>query len=248
MSKEEAKPSAYSSQHTQDMPIDEAKLTDKRIFDAVEKRPEFQGGDNALMSFIAKNLKYPVEAHDKGIQGKVILRFVVASSGKTTNIEVLKSIYPALDNEAIRVIESLPDWIPGMQNGVKVNVHYILPVSFKLTNSTGDNHNNVDKPILIKILPPRFPSGTEALNNFVQKNIQYPDDAKQAGIQGKVLVQFEVNAEGKVENPQIVHSVSASLDKEALRIVKLLPDFIPGTRNGVNSTTNYALQIPFKLE
>lgn len=233
----------FARQHVSD----KVPASDEKVFDIVEQIPQFPGGEKALLSFIANNLKYPVEAQTNGIQGKVFLRFVISSLGKTTKIEVVKSIDPALDKEAVRVVESLPDWIPGKQNGVNVNVYYTLPVSFKLNSSKENNHNNADRPVSVIILPPKFPGGPEALNNFVMKNMQYPEDAKQSGIQGTVNVRFVVNAEGKVENPQIDHSISTGLDKEALRITNLLPNFTPGTRNGVNASIDYVLPIVFKL-
>jgi len=106
--------------------------TDEKVWDVIEQMPLFPGGEKALLNYISKNLKYPVEAQKKGIQGRVILRFVVASSGKTTRVEVMRSLSPALDKEAVRVVESLPDWTPGKQNGVKVNVYYTLPITFRL--------------------------------------------------------------------------------------------------------------------
>jgi TonB family protein len=106
--------------------------TDEKVYDVIEQMPLFPGGEKALLNYIAKNLKYPVEAQKKGIQGRVILRFVVASSGKTTRVEVMRSLSPVLDKEAVRVVESLPDWTPGKQNGVNVNVYYTLPISFRL--------------------------------------------------------------------------------------------------------------------
>jgi protein TonB len=94
--------------------------------------PLFPGGETALLNYISRNLKYPAEAQKKGIQGRVVLRFVVASSGKTTRVQVLRSLDPDLDREAVRVVSSLPDWIPGKQNGKNVSVHYTLPITFRL--------------------------------------------------------------------------------------------------------------------
>jgi len=106
--------------------------TNEKVWDVIEKMPLFPGGEKALLNYISRSLKYPIDAQKKGIQGRVILRFVVASSGKTTKVEVIRSVYPSIDNEAVRVIESLPDWIPGEQNGEKVNVYYTIPITFNL--------------------------------------------------------------------------------------------------------------------
>ena len=98
----------------------------------VEQMPQFPGGPAELLKYIAKNLKYPVIAQENGIQGKVILRFVVNAQGHVENVKVLRSLDPYCDKEAIRVVKSLPQWIPGKQNGRNVPVYYTCPIVFKL--------------------------------------------------------------------------------------------------------------------
>jgi len=102
------------------------------IYDIVEQMPLFHGGEDSLRSFIAKNLKYPIIAQENGIQGRVIVRFIVTKTGKIDRIEILRSLDPGCDKEAIRVIKVLPDFTPGKQNGVNVNVWYTIPIIFKL--------------------------------------------------------------------------------------------------------------------
>jgi protein TonB len=98
----------------------------------VEEMPEFPGGEKALMDFIYSNITFPESAKERYIQGRVILKFVVTSEGKVDNISVLKSVDPALDAEAIRVVSLLPNWKPGRQKGKNVNVWYNVPVTFLL--------------------------------------------------------------------------------------------------------------------
>ena len=107
-------------------------VEEDRPYDAVEQMPTFPGGEAELMKFIRDNLKYPLTAKKEGIQGRVILRFVVTKTGAIDNITVLRSLDPACDEEAIRLIKSMPRWIPGKQNGNAVPVYYTLPVVFKL--------------------------------------------------------------------------------------------------------------------
>jgi len=97
-----------------------------------EQMPQYPGGEEVLLNFIAKNLKYPETAIRDKIQGKVRVRFLVTETGKIDSIKVLKSLDSACDKEAIRVLKTLPSFIPGKQNGVNVNVWYTLPVTFKL--------------------------------------------------------------------------------------------------------------------
>lgn len=103
------------------------------IYEVAEVMPEFPDGNQALFEFIAENLKYPQKAIDNQTEGRVVLQFVVDKEGKVTDIQVVHSIDPTLDQAAIDVIRTLPDWKPGMQNGQPVNVRYTLPVVFKLS-------------------------------------------------------------------------------------------------------------------
>lgn len=104
----------------------------EKIWDVIEQMPSFPGGDGELMATLSKNIKYPVIAQENGIQGKVILGFVVTKSGAISDVTVMRSLDPSCDKEAIRVVKLLPKWIPGKQNGENVNVRYTLPVVFKL--------------------------------------------------------------------------------------------------------------------
>jgi protein TonB len=98
----------------------------------VKEMPEFPGGGAALLKFISENIIYPQEAAENGVHGRVILRFVVSSDGSVKRVEVLRSIHPILDTEAIRVVSKLPKWKPGKQNGIAVPVWFTVPVNFEL--------------------------------------------------------------------------------------------------------------------
>ena len=102
------------------------------VFTVVEQMPQFPGGEAAMRKFISENLRYPKYAVDNGIQGRVVVRFIVQKDGSIRNIEVLRSLDKSLDQEAVRVIQLMPKWIPGKQNGKPVDVYFILPIVFKL--------------------------------------------------------------------------------------------------------------------
>ncbi|HIX44990.1 MAG TPA: energy transducer TonB [Candidatus Barnesiella excrementipullorum] len=104
----------------------------EKVYDAVEQMPQFPGGDAELMKYIYDNLRYPAVAQENGIQGQVLLRFVVSRTGAIENIQVLRSPDPSLAKEAVRVLQGMPKWIPGKQNGNEVPVYFTLPVKFKL--------------------------------------------------------------------------------------------------------------------
>lgn len=107
-------------------------------FDVVEQMPQFPGGMPALMKWLQDNMKYPKEAQDAKQQGRVIVSFVVEKDGSITNVRVVKSVTPALDEEAIRVVKAMPKWNPGMQNGEPVRVNYTVPISFQLYGGKTD--------------------------------------------------------------------------------------------------------------
>jgi protein TonB len=103
-------------------------------FTKVEEWPQFPGGNTALTRFISKNLRYPLDPLANGVQGKVVVKFVVTYTGEIGRVEVIRSIDPSLDAEAVRVIKLLPRWIPGKQQGYPVNVWYLVPVQFKISD------------------------------------------------------------------------------------------------------------------
>lgn len=109
---------------------------DDLVYDVVEEMPEFPGGIPALLTFMKENIKYPAEAQKKGVQGRVIVKFVVDKQGQVTNAKVERPVDPALDAEALRVVNSIPRWTPGKQGGKLVNVGYVLPVHFGLNADT----------------------------------------------------------------------------------------------------------------
>lgn len=105
---------------------------DDNIFEVVETQPSFPGGMDKLMQWLSKNLRYPASAQESNIQGRVVCQFVVNKDGSIVEPKVIKSVDPALDKEAIRVVSSMPKWSPGKQRGKAVRVRFTLPVTFRL--------------------------------------------------------------------------------------------------------------------
>ena len=105
---------------------------ENKVFDVVEQMPSFPGGQGALMQYLNNNIKYPVVAQENGVQGRVVVSFVVERDGSITDVNVVRSVDPSLDREAVRVVKGMPRWIPGKQNGSAVRVKYNVPVSFRL--------------------------------------------------------------------------------------------------------------------
>ncbi len=111
---------------------EEEEVVEQEIFQIVEEMPSFPGGEAKLMEYVAKNIKYPQIARETGIQGRVFVGFVVEPDGSISNVKLLRGIGGGCDEEAMRVIKSLPKWKPGKQRGKAVRVSYQIPVFFKL--------------------------------------------------------------------------------------------------------------------
>ena len=111
---------------------EEESAEEAQIFMVVESMPEFPGGEPALYKFLGENIKYPQMAKESGIQGRVFVTFVVERNGSVTDVRVLRGIGGGCDEEAIRVVQSMPTWTPGKQRGKSVRVQYNLPVKFTL--------------------------------------------------------------------------------------------------------------------
>lgn len=103
-----------------------------KVFDMVEQMPQFPGGQAAMMQYIGKNINYPPIAQENGTQGRVTCQFIIGVDGSVRDVKVLRGVDPYLDKEAIRVIQTMPKWIPGKQNGKAVSVKYTIPVVFRL--------------------------------------------------------------------------------------------------------------------
>lgn len=106
--------------------------TNQKVFDAVEQMPEYPGGMQAMMEFLQTNMKYPEDAAKQKVEGRVMVQFVVETDGSITDVHVAKQVFPSLDAEAIRVVQAMPRWTPGMDKGRVVRVKYNLPIVFRM--------------------------------------------------------------------------------------------------------------------
>ncbi|MBR4138110.1 MAG: energy transducer TonB [Bacteroidales bacterium] len=112
--------------------IEEEEIQEAEVFKVVEEMPEFPGGTAKLLEYIQKNMKYPMMARESDIQGKVYVQFVVEPDGSISNVQVLRGIGGGCDEEAVRVVQSMPKFKPGKQRGAPVRVQYMVPIVFKL--------------------------------------------------------------------------------------------------------------------
>jgi TonB family protein len=242
--------------------------SEEKVYDFVAQKPEFPTGDKALFEYLSKNIKYPETASKNKIEGKVIIKFVVNRDGSIGDAKIVRGIGGGCDEEALRVVNAMPKWIPGKNNGKPVNVTYNLPVSFKLSGdkpnalptqtnlgieksltplNTKSGENSDDQIYDFCSEKPYFLAGDKALFEYLTKNTRYTEEAKNNKIEGKVIIKFVVGKDGSIVNPTVVRGIGGGCDEEALRVVRNMPKWIPGKNNGQPVNVIYNLPISFKL-
>jgi TonB family protein len=206
----------------------------------VQVKPQFLGGDLALQSYLVSSINYPAKAKDNGIQGKVVVKFTISKTGNVKDVEIIRGIGGGCDQEAIRVVKNMPNWVPGSNNGVPVTITYTLPVSFNLSdNNTIFFEEHVDEKAV-------FAAGEDAMNKHLSSNIKYPPTAKDNGIQGTVTVKFMVDKNGQASRFSVVKSLSPECDEAALNCLQSLPNtWIPAKLKGYPVNSYKMLPIKF---
>jgi len=224
--------------------------------------PQFPGGADELRKYIKDNLKYPEISARNKVQGKVEINCVVAKTGVIEKVIVMTSLDPYCDAEAVRLVKNMPRWIPGNINGVPSDMHRVIVVDFKKNTdqrvaTTADFNSivtcggieNKDSETIFTVVEqmPQFHGGVVAMKQFIAKNIKYPELSKKDKIFGNVYVRFVVSKDGKLCDAQILRSLDAYCDKEALRVIRSMPNWIPGKTNGVNVPVYYIVPLTFTL-
>ena len=221
-------------------------INDTTIYTIVDEMPQFQGGDSALVDYITHNVHYPQAEKAQGIQGKVYVGFVVEKDGSISNVEVKRGIGEECDAEAVRVVKDMPAWIPGKRNGEPVRVSSMLPINYKIIEQPQAPPVDTTQYVIVERMP-AFPGGEEELLDFIGTNIRYPEEAKKKGIYGKVFVGFVVEPDGSVSNVKVLRGIGGGCDEEAVRVVQMMPNWIPGEAFGEKVRVSYMIPINFRL-
>lgn len=235
----------------------------------VDKMPTFPGGEIALKEYIDFNLGY-ISDPPTGVDQHVITRFVVSKEGLIQDVEIVQGISETLNRKALTLINNMPRWMPGQQSNQAVAARVELPIRFivpappiepaakpaskeatnPLPNNTGLQNPTKDSTPVYKVVErmPSFTLGQAALLQYLDQNIEYPKIAKENGVQGMVVVQMIVEIDGSLSNVHVVKGIGAGCDEEAMRVVKLMPKWIPGMQRGKTVRVQFNLPIRFKLE
>ncbi|MDX2072472.1 MAG: TonB family protein, partial [Haliscomenobacter sp.] len=219
------------------------------VFKVVEKMPEYPGGMDELIKFLAQNIRYPEIAKKENIQGMVVVQFIIDKDGAIIDPHVVQGIGGGANEEALRVVSIMPKWKPGVQRGQAVNVQFNLPIRFMLEGGASDKKGEAPKEML-KVVEqmPSYPGGQGDLLKFLATNINYPKTAKDNGIEGMVVVQYVIEKDGSITNAKVVKGIGAGCDEEALRVVNAMPKWIAGKQRGQAVAVQFNLPIRFKLD
>ncbi len=169
--------------------------TKDQPFTYVEQMPQFKGGDTEMLKFLGSNIKYPGDAKSSGVEGLVVLQFVIEKDGSISEVQPLKKLGHGTDEEAIRVIKLMNgQWTAGKQNGKEVRVRYTLPIRFSLTVS--ERAESVKKANKM----PQYKGGQEAMIKAMSNYLKLPAEAKKENLNARVIVKFNVDKSGNVSN------------------------------------------------
>ena len=229
----------------------------------VDKMPTFQGGDlNVFRNWVQSKIQYPKEAMEKGINGRVVCSFVVEKDGSLTDFDVLQSPDKSLADEVVRILKTSPKWEPGEQRGEKVRVKYTVPIVFSIGNknvtdasipktqtpAAANATTGGDMPYVKVEKMPTFQGGDlNVFRNWVQSKIQYPKEAMDKGIKGRVVCSFVVEKDGSLTDFDVLQSPDKSLADEVVRILKTSPKWEPGEQRGEKVRVKYTVPIVFSI-
>jgi len=216
-------------------------ITENTVFDVVEKAPEFEGGIQAWNDWIKSNIQYPNTAKQMGVEGTVYVVFVINKDGTIDQPEILRGIGAGCDEEVLRLISEMPNWIPGEQKGQKVNVRMRLPVRFKLPS------DHFVSGILFDENPQsqgENAKASDAFNNHMSRNLKYPAESRNNEVFGTVFTTVHLDANGKINSYAITKGVSPELDNEVLRVIENAPNW---TVDGKEDTYIVNLPVTFRI-
>ena len=226
-----------------------------------EYMPSFPGGETALKDYISDHLKYPPLAVEGDITGRVFVGFVVMEDGSLDCFKLIRGLGYGCDEAALEVFKDMPKWMPAMQRGKAISYPYIVPVRFyfdcenkmlkqEIVSSVEEAPASPDGQELIFIVEnmPEYPGGFDAMFDFINANLVYPQEAIDAGIEGRVFVGFVVEKDGSVSSIKLLRGIGYGCDEAAMDVVRKMPKWKPATQRGKPVRVQYQLPLNFKLE
>ncbi len=212
--------SSYVFSQKTNAEIGETELNgEEKVYTIVEQMPEFPGGQEGLFDYLRTNMKYPEGAKARGEEGKVIVRFVVNKQGEVIDAKIIKSISEELDNEALRVVNNMPNWKPATQDGVPVLISFNLPLNFKIPKSI---ECKKDVYTILGDMP-KFKGNVEKLNAAFSVAMRLTE--KELKTKGTFYIQVIIDCNGNPYGYKLLKGIQKTIDKRVLEVLEGLPEF-----------------------
>lgn len=234
---------------------------------------QFPGGENAFSGYLKNNIRYPKLLVEIEMEGEVDVKFTVTKEGDIANVEILRGFDPLADDEVIRVIKSMPRWIPATANVSNTDFEEKVTVSFTITDSLLARINNPDddneketdtieepklmdmpanepETVVIDTLmnkAPEFPGGIKAMDEYFAANMKYPKQAIKYKIEGRVVFNLTISPTGEITRIALIKSLIPDCDEEAFFLIKKMPKWIPGLKDREPATMSVIVPVSFKL-
>lgn len=217
-----------------------------------------------MNKFISGTLRYPADAVERNVQGLVVYTFVVEKDGTLTNFDLIHRADSSLDKEALRILQAMPPWRPAKYKEQVVRSKSYVPMYFRLNknartvaraatnsaNAIGKTNPEIANSEVFSIVDkmPQYPYGEKELAGFIAHQLRYPKEARQQGVEGRILCSFIVAADGSISNIEVVQGLHSQLDNEAIRVLSLMSKWIPGENNGEKVNVKCLLPIDFIID
>ncbi|WP_345164855.1 energy transducer TonB [Nibribacter koreensis] len=204
------------------------------VYIAVEKMPEYPGGENAMFNYLSSQFVYPETLKKDSITGTAVATFIVGINGKVHEVQILRKVHPLIDAELVRVLQSMPHWVPGQQNGRVIRVKYAIPYRIVSSNVQKPAVKNEEGKIYAATeVPPAFPGGQKALERFLRKNYTAPSHVAIKNPYKVVVISTILNKDGSIRTTEtkLLKGVAAAVDDRLIQLINSLPSFAPASQN-----------------
>lgn len=217
------------------------------VYETAEEPAKYPGGLQAGMLFLAQNIKYPPEVLKLGIQGRVVAQMIIRSDGKVSDIKIIRSLHPDLDKEVVRVLETMPLWIPGKKDGKAVNSRITIPVKFNSGPPASQNTEQKTKDNICETpdIFPEFSGGIKKLHKYIQEHIIHWKNSETKNEKGRVITSFIIREDGSISDVRVIQGGSPALNAEAYRIISQMPKWKPGQQGGKPVSVKMTIPILF---
>ena len=222
--------------------------------DTVKNKPDmdshYPGGKAAWNLVFNRIFKYPEDAIKNGINRVVTVRLIISKKGSIKKAEMINGIDETYDKAILRVVKMMPEWTPFLKDGVPVEVPLEITIPLYQVSPSEINDAIKGDVVLTKKIEqqPQYTGGYTAMQKFLRDNMHYPTAAQIAEIQGTVYIRFVVRRTGKITDVTVYKGIGTPCDEEAVRVVKKMPDWIPGQDNGKAVSVYFMIPLKFQLQ